>query len=207
MRTAPRRSSPPPLRSSDEQRREDPGKTSWLADDRRELAAEKILDAAGELFAGHGIGAVSMGDVARAAGCSRATLYRYFADRRELHVAYVHREARRVGALVAKDAARARDPQKRLVTGVLSAVRRVRENPSLSAWFAGGDAAATAALAQSSPVIEALGLTMVEDPLAARWMVRVIVSLLIAPGRDHAEERAMVERFVVPAFSSMPRSG
>ena len=85
------------------------------------MAAEKILDAAGELFAEHGIGAVSMGDVARAAGCSRATLYRYFADRHELHVAYVHREARRVGGLVAADASRVRDPEQRLVTAVLSA--------------------------------------------------------------------------------------
>ena len=173
---------------------------TWLADDRQRMAAGRILDAAGELFAEHGIGAVAMGDVARAAGCSRATLYRYFADRHELHVAYVHREARRVGDLVAADASRVRDPRRRLVTAVLSAVGRVRDNPSLAAWFAGGDAAATAELAQSSPVIESLGRTVVPDPLAARWVVRVVVSLLTAPGRSAAEERAMVERFVVPAL-------
>ena len=180
---------------------------TWLAEDRGRLAAERILDAAGALFAdstdqGGGIGAVSMGDVARAAGCSRATLYRYFADRHELHVAFVHREARRVGGLVAADAARVRDPQRRLVTAILSAVRRVREAPDLAAWFAGGDAAATAGLAQSSPVIEALGRTVLQDPLAARWVVRVIVSLLITPGADAAEERALVERFVAPVLSA-----
>ena len=49
-------------------------------------------------------------------------------------------------------------------------------------------------------MIEALGRTVVDDPLAARWVVRVIVSLLIAPGRDDAEERAMVERFVAPGL-------
>lgn len=32
-----------------------------------------------------------MADVARAAGCSRATLYRYFADRDELRLAYMDR--------------------------------------------------------------------------------------------------------------------
>jgi AcrR family transcriptional regulator len=180
---------------------------TWLAEDRAKLAAQKILDAAGELFAdsadnGGGIGAVSMGDVAKAAGCSRATLYRYFADRHELHVAYVHREARRVGGLVAADASRVRDPHKQLVTAVLSALRHVRETPSLAAWFAAGDAAATAELAQSSPVIEALGRGVGADPLAARWLVRVIVSLLIAPGRDSADERAMIERFVVPSLVS-----
>ena len=173
---------------------------SWLTEDRTRVAAERILDAAGGLFAVHGIGAVSMGDVARSAGCSRATVYRYFADRHELQVAFVHREARRVGELVASDTARFRRPERRLVAAVLSAVRRVRENPSLAAWFGAGDAAATAELAQASPVIEALGRTVVEDPLAARWVVRVVVSLLVAPGRDEAEERAMVERFVVPAL-------
>ena len=37
------------------------------------------------------------------------------------------------------------------------------------------------------------------DQETARWLVRVIVSLLIVPGRDDADERAMVERFVVPS--------
>ncbi len=174
------------------------------------MAAERILDAAGELFAdsdGGGIGGVSMGDVARAAGCSRATLYRYFADRHELHVAFVHREARRIGGLVAADASRVRDPEQRLVTAILSAVRRVREAPALAAWFAGADAAATAELATSSPVIEALGHTVGADPLAARWMVRVIVSLLIVPGRNAGEERALVERFVVPALGEQVIAG
>ena len=180
---------------------------AWLSDDRSKLAAQKILDAAGELFAEQGIGAVAMRDVARAAGCSRATLYRYFADRHELHVAYVDREARRVGGLVAADVARVRDPEQRLATAVLSAVRRVREAPALSAWFVGADAAATAEAAQSSPVLEAMGRTVGADPLAARWLVRVIVSLLIAPGRDAAEERAIVERFVVPALGSFSAAG
>ena len=134
-----------------------PGRHELAGRGPRRVAAEQILDAAGELFAEHGIGAVSMGDVARAAGCSRATLYRYFAERHELHVAYVHREARRVGGLVSADAARVATPNAGWPRP-LSALRHVRENPSLSAWFARGDAAATAELAQSSPVIEALGL-------------------------------------------------
>ena len=32
----------------------------------------------------------------------------------------------------------------------------------------------------------------------ARWLVRVITSLLIFPGRDVADEQAMIEEFVVP---------
>lgn len=159
---------------------------------------ERILAAAGELFAEHGPGAVSMGEVARAAGCSRATLYRYFADRRELQLAYLHREARRIGALVAREVAGVEGRQARLVTAVLSALRLVRGSPLLAGWFQSESAAVTASLVQSSTVLESLGVGLVEDELAAAWVVRVIVMLLMLPGETEDEERQMLERFLAP---------
>ena len=168
-------------------------------------SAERILDAAAGLFADRGVGGVGMGEIARAARCSRATLYRYFPDRRALHLAFVHREARRVGAAVAAETAGRTDPAERLATAVLASVRLVREAPALLAWFGAGDAATTAELAQSSAVVEALGRGLVDDEDAARWLVRVIVSLLTVPGRDDRDERALVERFVVPAVAVHPR--
>lgn len=177
---------------------------TWLADERGRLAAERILDAAAGLFAERGVGAVGMAEVAGAAGCSRATLYRYFADREELHTAFVHREARRVGREVAAAVDGLDDPGRLVTEAVLDAVRRVRATPALAAWFAGGDAARTAALAQSSAVVESLGATVVDDPDDARWLVRVILSLLTVPGRDEADERAMVERYVAPRVTSGP---
>ena len=160
--------------------------------------AERILDAAAELFARDGVNAVGMGEIARAAGCSRATLYRYFEDRHALHLAFVRREARRIGVRVAVETAPLREPGERLTAAVLVAVRLVREVPALLAWFGAADAGTTAELAQSDEVIEGLGLRAVGDPDAARWLVRVIVSLLIVPARDDAEERAIVDRYVVP---------
>ena len=65
----------------------------WLAARRTEVAADRILDAAGGLFADNDPATVGMHEIARAAGCSRATLYRYFDNRETLHTAYVHREA------------------------------------------------------------------------------------------------------------------
>jgi AcrR family transcriptional regulator len=153
------------------------------------MSPEQILDAAAALFAERGVNAVGMGEVAAAAGCSRATLYRYFADRHELHRAFVHREARRIGRLLPADS---------LVDAVLGAVREVRARPELLAWFGTADAGTTAEIALSSEVIEGLGLTAVGDPDLARWLVRVVVSLLMVPGRDECDERRMVERFVVP---------
>jgi hypothetical protein len=62
-------------------------------------------------------------------------------------------------------------------------------------------------MAERSEVIEALTAAFVtslgsNDPAAvdrrARWLVRVITSLLMFPGRDAADERQMLEEFVVP---------
>lgn len=171
---------------------------SWLADDRSRLAGERILDAAGELFAVLGPTRVSMGEVAAAAGCSRATLYRYFADRRELQLAYVHRAARHIGAAVTRETEALEAPEARLVAAVLSALRHVRGAPLLTAWLAGDGTAVTADLAASSEVLHTLGLGLVDDPLAARWLMRVVVTLLLMPGRDEAEERELLERYVAP---------
>ncbi|GAA1778012.1 TetR/AcrR family transcriptional regulator [Nocardioides hankookensis] len=162
--------------------------------------AERILDAAAELFADHGVNAVGMGEIARAAGCSRATVYRYFEDRHALHLAFVRREARRIGVRVSVETAPLRDPTDRLTGAILTAVRLVREAPALLAWFGSADVATTAALAQSDEVIESLGFRAVGDHETAQWLVRVIVSLLIVPGRDDADEWAMVQRYVAPVI-------
>lgn len=156
------------------------------------MSPEQILDAAAVLFAERGVNAVGMGEVAAAAGCSRATLYRYFADRHELHRAFVHREARRIGRLL---------PTGSLADAVVAAVREVRARPELLAWFGAADAGTTASLALSSEVVDGLGLSATGDPDVARWLVRVIVSLLMVPGRDEAEERRLVERFVAPVLA------
>ena len=74
-----------------------PGGGQRLAGRRRtEVAAERILDAADELFAQQGAATVGMHEIAKAAGCSRATLYRYFENREALYTAYVHRERHRL---------------------------------------------------------------------------------------------------------------
>ncbi|GAA4816201.1 TetR/AcrR family transcriptional regulator [Nocardioides caeni] len=180
--------------------------TDWA--DRRTPAVERILDAAGELFAEHGVTGVTgvaMADVAVAAGCSRATLYRYFPDRAALDRAFVQREALRVGGLVAADLAAV--PRADAVTeGVLASLHHVRAAPALMAWFADPTAGRTADLAAESEVVAALGLSVTDDPAAARWLVRVIVSLLTAPEADAAEERALVERFVAPGVRLSPSS-
>ena len=183
----------------------------WLAERRTEVAADRILDAAEKLFTGRDVATVGMNEIARAAGCSRATLYRYFQNRDALYTAYVHRETYRVFHRLGETIAVVDDPGRRLLEAVLAALRSVRESAALSAWFASEQRPVGGEMAERSDVIKglteaflrSLGIDDVEQP--ARWLVRVMISLLVFPGRDDADERAMLEQFVLPMVMSAGR--
>ncbi len=179
----------------------------WLGERRTEVAADRILDAAEQLFTRHDPGSVGMNEIAKAAGCSRATLYRYFENREALRIAYVARETHRLAESIDDRIHDIEDPRERLVTGILTTLRLVRESPALSAWFATTSGPLGAEMAEQSDVITALAAAFVtslgDDHPAnvagrGRWLVRAITSLLIFPGRDEADERAMLTEFVAP---------
>jgi AcrR family transcriptional regulator len=179
----------------------------WLSERRIEVAADRILDAAEELFTRHDPGSVGMSEIAKAAGCSRATLYRYFENREALRTAYVNRETYRLFDAIKEKIGGITEPRERLTAGVVTTLRLVRESPALSSWFAITQPPIGGELAEQSDVITALAAAFVNSLGAddqavaesrARWLVRVITSLLIFPGRDVADEQAMIEEFVVP---------
>ncbi|MGB9305508.1 MAG: helix-turn-helix domain-containing protein [Mycobacterium sp.] len=181
--------------------------SDWLAQRRGEVAADRILDAAEELFTQHDPASIGMNEIARAAGCSRATLYRYFENREALRAAYVHRETYRLGRELMKQTGRIDDPHERLIASIIATLRMVRESPAMSSWFGSTRLPIGGELAGQSEVITALAAGFLnslgpDDPAAverrARWAVRVIISLLMFPGRDDADERGMIEEFVVP---------
>lgn len=181
--------------------------TDWLADRRTEVAADRILDAAENLFTAHDPSSVGMHEIAKAAGCSRATLYRYFENRGALRAAYVHRETYRLHATIENRIKDVDDPRERLVAGVTTTLRIVRDSAALSSWFATTRPPLGGEMAEQSEVIKALTTAFLNslgpsDPVVverrARWLVRVITSLLIFPGHDEADEQAMVEEFVIP---------
>ncbi|MBB2993522.1 AcrR family transcriptional regulator [Mycolicibacterium iranicum] len=179
----------------------------WLAARRTEVAADRILDAAGELFASQAAATVGMHEIASAAGCSRATLYRYFENREALYTAYVHRESYRLYREMTEQIMSFDDPRDRLIEGMLSSLRNVRESPALASWFATTQRPIGAEMAEESEVIKALTEAFVislgpddSEKVAhrSRWLVRVMTSLMLFPGHDEADERAMLEEFVVP---------
>jgi len=179
----------------------------WLAERRTEVAADRILDAAGDLFAKKEAATVGMHEIATAAGCSRATLYRYFENREALYTAYVHREAYRLYREMTDQINAVVDPRDRLIEGLIASLRNVRESPALASWFATTQRPIGAEMAEESEVIKALTEAFVislgsDDPELvanrARWLVRVMTSLMLFPGHDEEDERAMLNEFVVP---------
>ncbi|OBG78881.1 TetR family transcriptional regulator [Mycobacterium sp. E2462] len=186
--------------------------TDWLGPSRSEAAVDRILDAAERLYTERDQDSIGMNEIARAAGCSRATLYRYFENREALRTAYVHREARRLGRAIRQHIDGIDDPRERLVASIAATLQLVRSSPALAAWFATTRPPLGGELAGQSEVITALAAAFVsslglEDAAVverrARWVVRVITSLLLFPGRDDAEERAMLEEFVVPVVTPL----
>jgi AcrR family transcriptional regulator len=183
----------------------------WLAERRTEVAADRILDAAEQLYTQRDPASIGMNEIARAAGCSRATLYRYFENREALRTAYVHREAYRLSREIKRRIDGVDDPCERLIASIEVTLPMVRDSPALASWFAVTRPPIGGEIAGHSEVITALAAAFVnslgsEDPAAdpatierrARWVVRVITSLLMFPGQDKADERAMIEEFVVP---------
>src|SRR5262249_18735249 len=60
-------------------------------------AAERVLDATLACIARVGVGKTTLDDVAREAGCARATVYRYFPNKQQLLAALIEREASAIG--------------------------------------------------------------------------------------------------------------
>jgi AcrR family transcriptional regulator len=159
---------------------------------------------------------VRVDEVARLAGCSRATLYRHVADKDELVRDVLVRLARERAAAMAPALARIADPAGRIAEGVVRTVEGIRGEW----WYAdlarhgataavariGGGPQAFVALTEPlvAPFLEELaaqrqlrpGITVTD---ATEWLCVVTTGLLAveAPaGRSRAEQVAFLRRFV-----------
>lgn len=98
---------------------------------------DRILEAADACFTTYGLAKTTMDDVARHAGVSRATIYRYFSDRDSLVLESVQRRARR-----SMDAARERllaweTFAERLEEGICIDVQRGQADPVIQLLVSG----------------------------------------------------------------------
>ena len=186
--------------------------TRWSRADESLQAQTQILNAAGRAFVARGVGPTTMSHVAEAAGCSRATLYRYFRTREDLHVAFVAHRGRELATQIIERVGPLEAPETRWRKLIEESVRAVRERPELRVWFEPEQAGHTARLSRGSELLKALTLGFMasvapprsdaaDGELLIRWMIRVIISLLSMPGESAQEEREMIDRFVLPGLA------
>jgi AcrR family transcriptional regulator len=163
-----------------------------------------------------GLTKLTVEDVARASGRSRATLYRAYPSRRELVASAVTAELDRlVGLLI--DVGRAAPTLADAVTDVVVAAARERRGSGAFAFvatherevlhpylsFAGGDRFYAAAAMCLAPAFEPW---CVDAARAAEWVVRVGVTLVwsahpAVDAHDRAAVREYVTTFVVPGLT------
>jgi AcrR family transcriptional regulator len=104
-------------------------------------AKERLVDAAARCFDRFGVLKTTIEDVAAEAKVSRATVYRYFADRDALILAVLVRETLKIGAVVDQAAVAHPDFSDAIVEAVLATIDAVRADHNLAMLMA-PDAAA-----------------------------------------------------------------
>jgi AcrR family transcriptional regulator len=167
-----------------------------------------------------GLRKTTLDDVAREAGCGRATLYRYFASKQALLSAAGHTEATRIVAAL-RDAAAATDTLEDAVVALLvTAGVELGAHPALRFvadfepdWllphlaFAGGDRFLAAAADALAPAVERF-VGADDATRAGEWIARVGLCLLCSPVSpvalgDEASVRGYAREFIVPALDPL----
>lgn len=183
---------------------------------------ERILDAALELVSRWGVAKTSVADVAKTAGCGRATLYRAFpGGKQEVFGALGGREVARYLDAVTGAIDRADDLADALTAAVVTTTLALRHHegfqvvlehePGLLLPYLGFgqvDRLYAAAATEVGPHLERF-LPAERAAWAAEWMVRLLITFTFSPteGMDLADRRQaslLVRRYLVPAFTPMP---
>ena len=177
---------------------------------------ERAVAATLTCIARHGLGKTTIDDVAREAGCSRASLYRYFGGRAELVAIAVRAEAARISEHVRAAADAADTLEDALVAMLHTAGEELGEHPALRfvadfeperllphLTFGGGDRFLARASEAVAPSLERFAPGQAER--AAEWVARVALTLWLCPSgpvslADPERLRAYLRAFVVPAI-------
>lgn len=183
---------------------------------------ERILDGARTCFSRFGLRKTAMEDIAREAGLSRGTLYRYFPDKEALYRAVSERETRFFLEEIEERTAGVDTLGEKVIGVLLAAIEFLRENPMNAAMAATDPEAFAAAISTNgrellelavegvTPMVrEAMDKGEVRSDLdpaqAAEWIVRVELSLISTPSvtfdrDDPAELRRFLLGFLLPGL-------
>jgi AcrR family transcriptional regulator len=181
-------------------------------------AEDRIVDAALTCIARWGIAKTTLEDVAREAGCGRATIYRTFEGGKAAVLrAVLRREIARLTGTVDAAVADAATLEDLLTRGAVAAARFVRGHEALAFLLAHEPDAvlphiAFAKLDRLFRAISAFAephlarfLPAEEVPAAAEWATRIVMSYALNPSpsvdlTDEADARTFVTIYLVPAL-------
>ena len=198
-------------------------RTSWRADPSAESYDEvrvSILDAAEHVARQRGPGKLRVEEVARKAGVSRATIYRYFNNKDELVHGVLLHKAREFSDAVIDQLVEVEDPGDMIVEGILIARDMVAADPFFEPFLNPTGAPTTRRLAGGSKGIrlviadglrpafelaEQVGILREEVTAqnAADWTFMVTFGFLTIPDseeRTRAEERVYLRRMLLPSL-------
>jgi AcrR family transcriptional regulator len=179
--------------------------------------ADRILDAALACVARVGVGKTTLDDVAREAGCARATLYRYYPNKSQLVAALVAREVSVVGQRISDAAADATTLTDAVVTVITTAADELQAHSALTfvaayepevllpfLAFEQEDAVLYVGAALVAPVF-AQFVPLARAERLGEWVARMLLSYLCSPSDsfdalDPKSVRELVADFVVPGF-------
>lgn len=179
--------------------------------------AVRVLDAALTCIGRFGLAKTTLDDVAREAGCARATVYRCFPNKQQLLSVLVVREAHTLQEAVAGASAASDTLGDAIAAAVTAGVAMLRDHAALTFVAAHEPEFLLRYLAferedavlRTASVLVAPAFTRFLDDVAAtrlaEWIARIALSYLVSPSEtfdigDATQVRALVDDFVLQGF-------
>jgi AcrR family transcriptional regulator len=181
----------------------------------------RVIDGALSCIAVQGVAKTTLDDVARHAGCSRATVYRVFPGGKDAVLrAVVDTEVSRFFSDLAVRMGEADNLEDVLVAGMTEAASRVSDHPALN-YLLGREAELVLPHLAFTHLDEVLSVTCAftapflgrwldtaEARRVAEWAARIVVSYLSCPAdgvdlTDASDVRRLVRQFVLPGIRAL----
>ncbi|MBC7172235.1 MAG: TetR/AcrR family transcriptional regulator [Polyangiaceae bacterium] len=176
------------------------------------------MEAASALMVDEGVDSLRLEHVARRAGCSRSSLYRYFDTKDAVIIAVLQKRVDQMATRIRIQLSDTQHPADKIVQGVVRAVELALSDPQFSVLFSAPNSPTVMRIAANAlpqlitPVIDCILPEEGEEswfpesvPVAeaARWLVTVVVGLVTFDAEramDHDAFVAHLERFLVPSL-------
>ncbi len=183
---------------------------------------EAVLDAAAACYLRFGVDKTTAVDIAKAAGISRATLYRRYGSHEAIFLAVLTRESEAMMRDSDEHLAGITDPGERIVEGMLFSIGEITRRPVHAAVFTTDSAGWAATKALRGDALRRLGESGIRPMLAPAqadgsipeqtiddlvdWILRILISYAALPGPadlEPADIRRHLTTLFLPALGGL----